>query len=109
MSFPLGHSQRMKAFVVTLLVAELFIAHFVLTPTCILRREQIQAYAAWHDHPTAETRAELDRQHRITELYSVGFSVVVFGMMAGPTLLVARRWRRRHPGHPDLSDETRVA
>ena len=87
--------QRMKTFVASLLVAELLIAYFALTPTCILRREQVQAYAAWHDQPTAETRAELDRQHRITELYSVGFSFVVFAMMAGPTLLVAQRRSRK--------------
>ncbi len=105
----LGHFKRVKTFVAILFVAELLIAYFVLAPTCILRREQVQAYAAWHDYPTPETRAELDRQHRITELHSLGFSLIVFAVMAGPTLLIARRWRRKHPVHQDLRDETPVA
>ena len=102
-------SERVKTFVAILLVAELLFAYFVLAPTCILRREQVRAYAAWQDHPTVETRAELDRQHRITQLYFLGFSAVVFAVMAGPTLLLARRWIRRHPVHSDLSDETRMS
>jgi hypothetical protein len=87
----------------------LLVAYFVLAPTCILRQEQVRAFGAWHDSPTPETRAELDRQSRITQLYSLGFSVVVFGVMAGATLFAARIWRQRHSAHPDLRDETPVA
>ena len=91
--------------VAILLVAEMLVAYFVLSPTCILRRGQVQAFAAWHDHPTPETRAELDRQSRITELYSAAFAVLAFTVMAGPTLFYARRWRRLHSIDSALSDE----
>ena len=103
------HSIRLSTVVAILLVAELLIAYFVLAPICILRHEQVRAYGAWRDNPTSETRAELDRQKRITELYRLGFSAVVFGVMAGATLLAARIWRQRHSARSDLSDETPVA
>ena len=80
----------MKKLVAMLLVAEMLVAYFVLAPTCLLRHEQVRALGAWQDRRTPQTRAELDKQNRITELYSLGFSVVVFGMMAGPTLFGAR-------------------
>jgi hypothetical protein len=99
----------MKKLVAILLVAELLVAYFVLAPTCILRHDQVRAFAAWHDNPTPETKAEWDRQKRITELQSLGFSVVVFGVMAGATLFAARVWRQRHSAHPDLTNETPVA
>jgi hypothetical protein len=97
-----------KKFIAILLVAELFIAYFVLAPTCILRHDQVRAFAAWHDNPTPETKAEWDRQKRITELQSLEFSGFVFFVMAGGTLLAAHLWRRQHPLHSDLRDETRV-
>jgi hypothetical protein len=92
----------MKKLLVILLIAELLIAYFVLAPTCILRHDQVRAFRAWHDNPTPETRAELERQHWITELDSIGFSAVVFGVMAAATLFAARIWKRRHSAHPDL-------
>jgi hypothetical protein len=92
-----GYFTPMKKLVAILLVAELLVAYFVLAPTCILRHEQVRAFGAWHDNPTADTRAELDRQIRITELYSLGFSAVAFGVMAGATLFTVRVWRQRHP------------
>ena len=100
---------RMKKLIALLLVAELLIAYFVLAPTCILRRDQVRAFAAWHDNPTLETRAEIDRQKRITELQSLGFSAVVFGVMAGATLFAARMWRRQRPAYRGTSDETPTA
>jgi hypothetical protein len=98
-----------KTFVGILLVVELLIAFVVLAPTCTRSREMTRAWAAWYKHPTAETRAEFDRQRRITGLHSLGFSAITFAVMAGPTLLIAWRWRRQHPLRPDLRDETRVA
>ena len=89
----------MKLFIIILLAAELFIAYFVLAPTCILRRDHVRAFAAWHDNPTPTTQAELDRQKRITTLFSVGFCAVAFGIMAGVTLLGARIFRLRHSTH----------
>jgi hypothetical protein len=99
----------MKKLVTVVLVAELLIAYFVLAPTCIRRHDQVRAFGDWHGNPTPETRAELDRQKRITELYGLGFSAVVFGVMAGATLFAARAMRQRHSAHPDLSDETPMA
>ena len=80
---------------IILLVAELFIAYFVLAPACILRRDHVRAFAAWRDNPTPTTQAELDQQKRITLLLSLGFSTVVFGAMAGITLFSARAFGRR--------------
>ena len=94
----------MKRLIIILLVAELFIAYFVLAPACILRRDHVRAFAAWRDNPTPTTQAELDREKRITTLHSLGFSAVAFGVMAGVTLLGARIFRHRHSPH-----ETRTA
>jgi hypothetical protein len=98
----------MKKLITILLIGELFIAYFVLAPTCILRRAQVRAFAAWHDNPTPETRAELERQKRITELQSLGFSGVVFGVMGGATLIVALYWRRRRIVHIGTKDEAQM-
>jgi len=86
---------QVKKYLVVALIAELLIAYFVLAPICILRQEQVRAFAAWHNNPTNETRAERDRQAIISEAYRLGFSFVVFSMMVGPTLLVFRSWKRR--------------
>ena len=90
----LDQLERVKSSIAILLVVELLLAYFVLAPTCILRREQVRAYATWRDHPTEETRAVLDREYRITRLYSLGFSVIVFAAMAGLTLVITRPWRK---------------
>ena len=82
-----------------LLVAELFVAFFVLAPTCILRHDQKRAFAAWHANPTPETKAEFDRQERITRYQRVAFSAVVFSVMASLTFLGAHVFRHRHPLH----------
>ncbi len=79
----------MMRVVTALLILELLIAYFILAPTCILRRDHVRAFAAWYDNPTLATKAELERQKRITTLHSLGFSAVVFGVMAGATLLAA--------------------
>jgi hypothetical protein len=99
----------MKKLVAILLISELLIAYFILAPTCVLRQEQVRAFGAGHDHPTPASRAELDRQSRITESYRVGFSAVFFCVMAGGTLFAVRVWKQRHPLHPDLSDDKIVA
>ena len=85
----------MKKRLIGLLAIELLVACFVITPVCILRRAEVRAYAAWHEHPNAETRAALNRERRITMGHKAGFSVTVFAAMAGVTLLVARARDRR--------------
>ena len=85
----------MKKLIVILLVVEFCAAYFIVSPTCILRRDQIRAYAAWRDHPTLEKQAELDRQKRITEWQNVGVSTIIFGGMTGITLLLACNYRKK--------------
>ena len=94
----------MKRVVTALLIIELLIAYFILTPTCILRGDHVRAFAAWHENPMPATKAELDRQKRITRLHSFGFSAVMFGIMAGVTLLIAWTFRQK-----DSTAETRTA
>lgn len=89
----------MKRRIIILLIAELFIAYFVLAPACILRRDHVRAFAAWRDNPTPTTQTELERQKRITTFYSLGFSAVAFGVMAGATLFGVRIFRPRHSAH----------
>ena len=89
----------MKRLIIILLVAELFIAYFVLAPACILRRDHVRAFAAWRDNPTPTTQGELNRQKRITTLHSLGFTAMAFGVMAGATLLGARIFTHRQSPH----------
>ena len=84
----------MKKVIALLLIGELFMAFFFLTPSCVLRGEDIQAIAAWHENPTPETKAELERQGMITNLFWVSLPVTVFCIMASATLVVARRFRK---------------
>jgi hypothetical protein len=58
----------MKKLIIVLLVAELVIAYLTAGGGCILRQAEVRAFAAWHEHPTPETRAEFDKQKRISEL-----------------------------------------
>ena len=96
----------MTKLIIILLVVEFLAAYFVVSSGCILRHNQVRAYAAWHDNPTLETRAELDRQKRITEFQTLVFSAIIFCGMAGVTLFVARAWRQKHR---HLRDENHVA
>jgi hypothetical protein len=92
---------RLRKLITILLILELLVAYFVVAPS-VHRREHTRAFVAWHDNPTLETRAELDRQSRINQFYSVGFSGVVFLIMAVTTLFAAHRWRLKHPIQSDL-------
>jgi hypothetical protein len=87
----------MKPFLMVLLLVELLIAYFLLGPECAYRKQQRVAFAVWVQKRTPEARAELERQRRISQWYSVGASAVVFGVMAVPTVLLSRAWARRHP------------
>jgi hypothetical protein len=84
----------MKKLIAILLAVELFIAFYVLTPVCVLRGEMIHAFVAYHQNPTPETKAELDKQSRINSLYRLGVPGVAFCGMVGVTLLVARLSKR---------------
>ena len=90
----------MKKFIAIVLLAELIIACFAGNSTFVWhhllfrRQAHLGAFMQLLDNQTPETRAELDRQNRITELYKFGLSALAFGAMAGPTLLAARAWNR---------------
>jgi hypothetical protein len=87
----------MRKSLLVLLAIE-FVVAFALGQAGTLRRSGFDhAFMEWYQHPTAETRQELDRQKRITELWLLGFSGVVFAGLAGSTILVY--WLRK--GEPD--------
>ncbi len=86
----------MTKLIIILLVVEFLAAYFVGSSGCILRHDQVRAFEAWHDNPTPETRAELDRQKRITEFQTLVFSATIFSGMAAITLFGARAWRQKH-------------
>ena len=71
----------MKKFITIVLLAELSIACFAGASTfarqqfLLHRQAHLGAFMQWLDNQTPETRAELDRQNRISECYRVGFSV----------------------------------
>ena len=79
----------MKKLILFLLAVELYLAFFALAPM-VCRGESARAFAAWYEHPTPETRREMDHQIRITKLEEFASSTVLFGFMAGFTLLIAR-------------------
>jgi hypothetical protein len=78
------------------LVLELLLAAAVSSASSIHRREEVRAWSAWHDNPTFETRAEVDRQRTITLWHQVAFAGVLFaGMAAGTIPVVLAAARRR--------------
>jgi hypothetical protein len=99
----------MKKLIIVLLAAEFVIAYLVVGSGCILRQAEVRAFAAWHDNPTPATRAEFDRQKRITEIESLTISGMLFCGMAGVTLVAARAWSRGHKVKQDLRNEKPVA
>jgi len=96
----------MKTLIAIMLVAELLVAVFIFAPFCVLRDQQLRAFRAWHDTPTPETRAELEKQSRITELYRFGVPAIAFCVMGSATLLVARSWKRARIARLDPGRET---
>ena len=52
-----------------------------------------RAWFAWYKHPTTETREAFEHEKRIVELERLGFSGVVFVMLAGATIFVC--WARK--------------
>ena len=79
---------------IPILIVEFLLAYFIFSIGFFDRLEHQRAFIAWHKNPTSQTRAELDRQGRITGLYNLGLSGVAFGVMAAGTVLITRPWRR---------------
>ena len=80
---------------------ELFVASGVSSAACILRRDEVRAWKVWHDTPTSATRAELDRQHRITFRHHVVFAVVLWAGMAVVTVPIVVAVFRRTTLRPE--------
>lgn len=94
----------MKRFPATIFFAiALFMAYCGIFQISGLRRDHVRAIAAWRKNPTPATGAELDRQKRISTLYNLGYSAVVFGVMVGATLMGVLILRKGQS-----ADETRL-
>ena len=93
----------MKSLLVLCLTVELAVAAGLSSAACILRQDERTAYRQWRDQPTAETRAELDRQRGITRWHHVGLAGVLFAGMAGVTVPAIVFWSRR--GMPGKKSE----
>ncbi len=86
----------MKIRLVIWLVVELLVASGISVASRILRHDQGRAFLAWHNNPNAVTRAELDRQHRITFAHRVGLGGVLWAGMAGVTIPIVVRVSPKH-------------
>lgn len=67
---------------------ELLLAAAISSCTYIERREETRAVVAWLQNPSPETKAERERQRRITTRDHVWFAAILFGGMAGVTVPV---------------------
>lgn len=65
---------------------ELLVAVVLDGGSCLLRRDEMRAFKAWHDSPTAQNRVELDRQRSITLRYHIVFVGILWGGMAVVTI-----------------------
>lgn len=90
----------MSKLLVILLTVELLAAFSLGRVIFLHRRDFERAFFTWHQHPTPESRLELDRQRHFNELHRLGFSAVVFGGMAVVTLLAVYAYNRRHRSEP---------
>lgn len=95
----------MRKSLVILLLVELAFA-VALGQVGTLHRSQLdRAFLAWHQHPTPEAREAFEKQKQIEERERWGFSLVVFAVLAGVTLLVFRIRR----GEPATAGNSRRA
>jgi hypothetical protein len=85
----------MKTRLILWLSIELIVVSGISAVSCILRHDEVKAFNTWHDKPSIETKAELDRQRRITRWHHVALAGVLFSGMAVVTVpvvcLVSRR------------------
>ena len=78
----------MKKWLIVCLVVEAIVSIMVGSSGCILRRDQVRAYSAWHENPTLENRKELDHQKIITGLEQAGVGVAFFLIISGATVVL---------------------
>ena len=84
----------MKISLIIWLSLELLIAAGLSPGVCILRRAEVRAFGAWHDNPTPETRATLDRERAVTFRHHVVLALVLFAGMATITVPAVRMFSR---------------
>lgn len=101
----------MKKLLAILLFAELVTVYLVSASTfvqrqfLVRRQAHLQAFMEWLDNQTPQTRAELDRQNRITDVCRGGFAAAAFCVMAGATFFGARAWSRKHAVQSGVRNE----
>ncbi len=88
----------MKSRLVIWLCVELLLAVGASLSVSVCRSDHLKAWLAWHNHPTPETRQELDRQGTLDNWSHVTFALMLFGAMAVvtiPVIVVVTRhgWR----------------
>jgi hypothetical protein len=84
----------MKTRLIIWLSIELIVASGISAVSCILRHDEVKAFGTWHDNPTAATKAELDRQRKVTNWHHVAFAGVLFSAMAVVTIYFVSRRRQ---------------
>lgn len=90
----------MKTRLTVYLSLELLFAVFLGEGICILRRDETMARRAWRDNPTAESKAELDRQRAITRSHNHKLTAVLFTIMAVFTVPIIVSASRRNLAPP---------
>jgi len=96
----------MKTRLIVWLALELLVASALSAAACILRRDEVKAFGAWHENPTPQTRAELERQRGITFRQHFVFAGVLWVGMAAISIPVIIAVSRRKSS---LQSETQVA
>jgi hypothetical protein len=85
----------MKLQLIIWLGVELLVASGISAVSCILRRDEVEAFGAWRNNPTTENRSELERQRSITYRHYVGVAGVLWSVMAVITIAVVIAVSRR--------------
>jgi hypothetical protein len=75
---------------VLLLLVELAFAQVISPGFCVIRKDYRNAFRAWKDNPTAETRGALGREKAVTNRMHVVQGFVIFAGLASVTLLARR-------------------
>jgi hypothetical protein len=73
---------------------ELLVAAGISGGACLLRRDEMNAYAAWKENPAPATKAELDRQKNITtrqHFVLAGVLWMAMGLITVPVIVRSRR------------------
>lgn len=98
----------MKKFLAILLLVELVLSVTLGQMGTLRRHEMDRAWLEWHQSPTIETREGFEWQSRLVQVQRLGFSAVVFVVVAGATILVFGLRRGEHDGPANGSQPIRL-